>query len=92
MSSNVERPSMHSQSTTRRTQLAAVRLAVTLGLTVFDWYGFKLTRSADIAPYLNHFERSLLPALFAGMLATLLHLWVLTLRTFRDAIRTRKPN
>ncbi len=92
MFSNLARPSMHSQSTTRPAQLALVRLAVTLGLTVFDWYGFHLTRQPDVAPYLSQFERSLLPVLFIGMVATLLHLWVLTFRTFRVAIRARNLN
>jgi hypothetical protein len=89
MFSNLARPSMHCQRSTRLTQLALFRLAVTLGLTVFDWYAFHLTRLPDVAPYVSQFERSLLPVLFAGMLAILLHLWVLTLRTFRVAIRTR---
>ncbi len=92
MFSNLAGSSMHSQSTTRLTQLALFRLAVTLGLTVFDWYAFHLTRQLDVAPYVSQFERSLLPVLFAGMLATLLHLWVLTFRTFRVAIRTRNLN
>lgn len=92
MPSNPSRPSMDSQATTRVTQVAVVRLAVTLGLTVFDGYGFQLTCQPDIAPYLNHFERALLPVLFIGLLVTLLHLWVLTFRAFRVAIRTRNPN
>jgi len=89
MFNNVARSSMYSQSTTRLTQLALFRLAVSLGLTISDWYAFHLTRQPDVAPYLSQIERSLLPVFFAGMLATLLHLWVLTLRTFRVAIRTR---
>ncbi len=89
MFSNLARPSMRSQSTIRLTQRALFRLTVTLGLTVFDWYAFHLTRQPDVAPYVSQFERSLFPVLFAGMLATLLHLWVLTLRTFRVAIRAR---
>ena len=92
MSSNLARPSMHSQTATRLTQLAVVRFAVTLGLTAFDWCGFQLTRQPDVAPYFNHVERALLPVLFAGLLATLLHLWVLTFRTFRAANRTRNLN
>ena len=92
MFSNLARPSMRSQSTIRLTQRALFRLTVTLGLTVFDWYAFHLTRQPDVAPYISQFERSLLPVLFVGMLATLLHLWVLTFRTFRVAIRTRNLN
>ncbi len=92
MFSNLARPSMHSQSTSRPAQLAFVRLAVTLCLTVLDWYGFHLTGQPDVSPYLGQFERSLLQVLFAGMLASLLHLWVLTFRTFRVAIRTRNLN
>lgn len=92
MSSNLARPSVYSQTTTRLTQLAVVRLAVTLGLTIFDWCGIQLTRQPDVAPYLNHLERALLLVLFAGMVATLLHLWVLTFHAFRAAIRTRNLN
>lgn len=92
MSSNLAQPSVYSQTTTRLTQLAAVRLAVTLGLTISDWYAFQLTRQPDVAPYLNHLERALLPVLFTVMLAALLHLWGLTFRAFRVAIRTRNLN
>jgi len=92
MSSNLAQPSVHPQSTTRLIQLAVVRLAVALGLTVFDWYAFQLTRQPDVAPYLNHLERALLPVLFTGMLTTLLHLWVLTFRAFCTAIRTLNLN
>lgn len=92
MFSNLAQSSMNSQSTTQLTQLAFVRLAVTLGLTVFGGYGFRLSCQPDVAPYLSQFERSLLPVLFVGMLASLLHLWVPTFRTFRATIRNRNLN
>ena len=92
MPSNIARPSMHLQTASRLTKLAVIRLATTLGLTVFDWYGFRLMREPDVAPYLNHLERALLPVLLAGALTTLLHLWVLTFRAFREAIRIRHLN
>lgn len=92
MFDNLVRPSVPPQTKAHLTRRAVIRLAVTLGLTLFDWYGFQLTRQPDVAPYLNHLERALLPVLFAGMLSTLLHLWVLTFRTFRAATRTRNFN
>lgn len=88
MSRDFAQPTALSKLTARLVPLAMFRFAIAVALTSLDWFGFQFIRRPDIAPYLSYLDRVLLPILFAGALATLLHLWVLTFQTFRSAVRT----
>ncbi len=85
-------PAVPYEPRNRIMRVALVQLVTALTLTYFDWYAFNLVRQPEVSAYLNSSERALLPILFVFMLATLLHIWVLTGRTVCLAIRTRKAH
>jgi hypothetical protein len=87
MPRNLTQPSALVQPSTRLAWLAVARFVLTFVLTILDWFGFQFTCRPDVAPHLNDLNRTLLPILFVGMLATLMHLWALTFLTFRSAVR-----
>jgi hypothetical protein len=71
----------------RLARVVVVRFVIACELTALDWFSFRLTLRPDISLDISSSGKAVLSVLAVGMLLTLAHLWVVTLQTFRSALR-----